>query len=67
MRVYPFVIQLYPHYIISGKGISYGKKISNKLVDLSIAFAVEILEASSVNTDSPTGLSILDQVISCNK
>ena len=37
MRVHPFVIQQYPYYII------IMEKSSNKLVDLSVAFAVEIL------------------------
>ena len=37
MRVHPFVIQQYPYYII------IMEKSSNKLVDLSVTFAVEIL------------------------
>ena len=43
MRVSPFAIRHYPYYIIIGKDISHGKKSSNKPVDLSVAFAVEIL------------------------
>ena len=42
MRVCPFAIRPCPYYIIIGKENSHGKS-SNKLVDLSIAFAVEIL------------------------
>ena len=43
MRVHPFVIQRYPHYIIQRKGKLSWKKTSNKLVDLSVVFAVKIL------------------------
>ena len=43
MRVFLFVIQLYPHYIIQRKGNFLWKKSSNKLVDLSVIFAIEIL------------------------
>ena len=43
MRVCPLVIQYYPHYITARKGKLIMEKSSNKLVDLSVAFAVEIL------------------------
>ena len=43
MRVCPLVIQYYPHYITARKGKLNMEKSSNKLVDLSVAFAVEIL------------------------
>ena len=43
MRVCPLVIQYYPHYITARKGKLIIEKSSNKLVDLSVSFAVEIL------------------------
>ena len=43
MRVCPLVIQYYPHYITARKGKLIIEKSSNKRVDLSVAFAVEIL------------------------
>ena len=43
MRVCPLVIQYYPHYITARKGKLIMEKSSNKLVDLSVTFAVEIL------------------------
>ena len=42
MRVCPLVIQYYPHYITARKGKLIMEKSSNKLVDLSVTFAVEI-------------------------
>ena len=42
MRVCPFAIRHYPYYVIIGK-IILMEKSSNKLVDISVAFAVEIL------------------------
>ena len=43
MRVYPFVIYTLYRYINLMKGKILMEKNSNKLVDLSVAFAVEIL------------------------
>ena len=43
MRVCPLVIQYYPHYITARKVKLIMEKSSNKLVDLSVSFAVEIL------------------------
>ena len=43
MEVFLFIIRYYPHYIIDERGFIM-EKSSNKLVTLSVDFAVDILK-----------------------